>query len=125
MKGGIFRGAQNKIENEETETRKNAEEVSRLEAILNDNEARKKKIQENIETLTKDEDELEALEETYKEITEHVPFTRKKYEQTKQLVEELEKNVNPISQAIMDIWQKLPPDVLDKHLVLRQPTQLD
>lgn len=114
-----------KVEDEETETKKNVEEVSRLEKILNDNKARKEKIQENVKTLTKDEDELKALEETHTEITEHIPFTRKKYEQTKQLVEELEMRVNPISQAIMDIWQKLPPDVLDRQLVLPQNIMID
>jgi hypothetical protein len=51
-------------------------------------------------------------------MAERAQSIKRQHEVTRKLVEEIENNVNPISQAIMDIWQKLPPDVLDRQLAV-------
>ena len=119
------------VSNEESGAKKEREELARLEQILADNSAKRKEIENKTKTLQaaeeslkKEEDELNVLEEKNKELIERIPLTKKKYEETKQLVEELEKNTVPINQAIMNIWQQLPPDALDR-LVIPQKNKTD
>ena len=110
-----------KVASEEAEAKKVREEAARLARILDDTEARKKKIQEDTEFEKRAEEELRMMEDGYKEIAERVPLMRKKYEETKQLVEELEKKINPINKSITDIWQKLPEDALDRLVLSQKP----
>lgn len=109
------------LSNEESGVKNDLEESARLEKALAEKVARKKKIIEDTEFFRQAEEELSQLEEQYKQIAERIPLTRKKYEQTKQIVEAMGKNIDPISRSIMDIWQQLPPDVLDKKLVVLLP----
>jgi len=110
-----------KVASEEAEAKKVREEAARLARILDDTEARKKKIQEDTEFEKRAEEELRMMEDGYKEIAERVPLMRKKHEETKQLVEELEKKINPINKSITDIWQKLPEDALDRLVLPQKP----
>lgn len=103
-----------RVENEKKEAKKDSEEVARLEKILSDNAARKQKILEDTESQKKTERELKSLEEKRKEIKEGYPLVQKKYEETKRLVDEMEKNETLINQSIQDIWKKLQPDTLDR-----------
>jgi chromosome segregation ATPase len=110
-----------RVTDEEAEAEKDKEELKRLERILADNEARTKTILDDTEFLNNADEELATLEKKYQEIVESIPLARKKYEETKRLVDEMEKNVNPVSQIIMDIWKKLPPDVLDRLILPQMP----
>lgn len=108
------------VSNEEECAKNDIAELSRLEKIHEAQEARKQKILADLEFTKKSDTEIKELEEKYKTISEQIPQLRKKYEQTKQLVKEMEKNSDPIAQAVLAIWQKLPPDVLDKRLTVAQ-----
>lgn len=110
------------VSNEESGAEKEKAEAARLEKILSDNAARKEKIRTDTEFCRRSETELAALEEQYKQIAENMPLLRKKYEQTKRLVEEMRANSDPVAQSILEIWSKLPPDVLDKRLVVPSRT---
>ena len=68
------------------------DESARLEQILVVNEERRAKILEDCKRQKKEEEELNVLKEKCKEVVDRIPFTRQQYTQTKQLVEELEKN---------------------------------
>ena len=111
------------VANEEVGAKKDMEEAARLGKILADNAARKKTIQTDTEFVKKAEEELQTMEKDYNEIVERIPLTRKKHEETKQLVTELEKNIKPINQSILDIWKKLPDDVLDQLVSPQMPRQ--
>lgn len=111
------------VANEEAGAKKERDELARLEKILADNETRREKILADQTRLKKDEEELKTLEKEYSKMGERIQLARKQYEETKRLVETMKKNVMPINQAIMDIWQKLPPDALDQKLVLLQKSR--
>ncbi len=106
------------VANEENDARKDKAKLEELEKILGENAARKKKILDDIEFSQKSGAELAELEKQYKQIAETIPLMRKKYEQTRLLVEEMKKNTEPVARAVQEIWAALPQDVLDKRLVI-------
>ncbi len=113
------------VSNEEKEVEADKAELARLQKIIDENAERKQKILQDLEFSKKSESELAALEEQYKQIAENIPLLRKQYEQTQKLVEGMKNNTEPIAQGILEIWGKLPADVLDKRLIIppRTPSQ--
>ena len=113
------------VSNEEKQVEADKAELTRLEGHIAENAERKQKILQDIEFSKNSESELAALEEQYKQIAESIPLMRKQYEQTRMLVEGMRTNTDPIAQAILEIWGKLPADVLDKRLIIppRNPVQ--
>ncbi|MDO5577061.1 MAG: hypothetical protein Q4F84_08275, partial [Fibrobacter sp.] len=99
------------VSNEENEIKRTSEELLRLDTALSEHEARKLKITEETKLLKKTQEELEILERDYAQIQERIPLCRKKYEQTKLLIDEIKNNTDPVFQIILEIWKKLPDDV--------------
>ena len=108
------------VSNESKGAEQDKLEVARLEKILADNAARKEKIVADTEFCKTSQAELLQLEEQYKQIAENIPLMRKQYELTRRLVEEMRGNTDPVAKSILEIWQKLPDDVLDKRLIINQ-----
>ncbi len=113
------------VSNEEKEVDADKAELARLQKIIDENAERKQKILQDLEFSKNSESELAALEEQYKQIAEGIPLLRKQYEQTQKLVEGMRNNTEPIAQGILEIWGRLPADVLDKRLIIppRTPSQ--
>ena len=113
------------VSNEEKEVDTDKAELARLQKIIDENAERKQKIVQDLEFSKNSKSELAALEEQYKQIAEGIPLLRKQYEQTQKLVEGMRENTDPIAQGILEIWGRLPADVLDKRLIIppRTPSQ--
>lgn len=108
------------ISKEEAEAKKDKLELEDLKNQIAANVARKQEIMDNTIFMNKATEELKELEEKFKSISEQLPVIRKKYNQTKLLVESMENDIAPVAESIRKIWKSLPDDVLDKRLNLNR-----
>ncbi|MEG1980057.1 MAG: hypothetical protein RR060_04990 [Victivallaceae bacterium] len=104
------------LTNESCATDQERRELEELQLNLAEKTAMKRQFIEDRATLDKLSSELIELESESNLIQERLPEIRKKYEYTRQLVAGLGGDFNPTAEAIREIWQKLPPDVMDERM---------